>query len=66
MSITQLSFIPDNDVEPRVNKPSVPAAKCIDGKWCWLVFGTDEYRHEPALEAILLAALARNKQRIAA
>jgi len=52
----QLSFIPDNDVEPIVKKHSVPVAKYIDGKWCWLVFGTDEYRHEPELEAILLAA----------
>lgn len=56
MPITQHSFIPDNDIEPRVKRPSVPVAKEIDGRWCWLVFGTDDYRHEPDLEAILLAA----------
>lgn len=61
MPVTQLSFIPDNDVEPRVNKPSVPVAKLINGRWCWLVFGSDgEYRHEPELERILLAAQARH------
>lgn len=66
MSIVQLSFIPDNDVEPRVAKPSVPAAKLIDGRWCWLVFGTNEYRHEPELEQILLTALRTREQRKAA
>lgn len=64
-TVVQLSFIPDNDVEPRVNKPSVPVAKLIDGRWCWLVFGTDEYRHEPELEQILLAAQARQQRRAA-
>lgn len=63
--ITQLSFIPDNDVEPRVKRPSVPAAKLIDGRWCWLVFGTDTYRHEPELEAILLAAQQRYHRKAA-
>jgi len=64
--ITQLSFIPDNDREPTVKKASVPVAKCIDGRWCWLVSGTDEYRHEPDLEAILIAAQDARRQRKAA
>ena len=55
--VAQLSFLPDNDAhEPRVKRPSVPVAKLINGRWCWLVFGTEEYRHEPELEALLLAA----------
>ena len=65
--ITQLSFIPDNDVEPRVRRPSVPVAKCIDGRWCWLKFGTEgEYVHEPELERVLLAAQDARRQRKAA
>jgi len=64
--ITQLSFIPDNDREPRVKRPSVPVAKCIDGKWCWKAFGSDEYVHEPDLEAILIAAQHARRQRKAA
>lgn len=68
--ITQLSLLPevaDNELgEPMVKRPSVPAAKLIDGRWCWLVFGTNEYRHEPELEQILLAALRRREQRRAA
>ena len=64
--ITQLSFIPDNDREPTVKKAAVPVAKCIDGRWCWLVSGTDEYRHEPDLEAILIAAQDARRQRKAA
>lgn len=62
VAVTQLSFIPDNDVEPRVKRPSVPVAKLIDGRWCWLVFGTDVYRHEPVLEAILLAAQSEQRK----
>jgi hypothetical protein len=67
--ITQLSLfadIPDNDVEPRVKRPSVPVAKLIDGQWCWLQFGMTEYVYEPALEQLLLAALAKQSQRRAA
>jgi hypothetical protein len=44
----------------------VPVSKLIDGRWCWLVFGSNEYRHEPELEQILLAALAKQQQRKAA
>jgi hypothetical protein len=58
-SITQHSFLPDNDHERRVVRASVPVAKRINGRWCWLVSGTDEYQHEPELERILLAAMAR-------
>jgi len=69
--IAQLSLfadlLPDNDTpEPRVRRPSVPVAKLIDGRWCWLVAGTDTYRHEPDLEQILLAALDRRERRKAA
>jgi hypothetical protein len=68
--ITQLSLLadmPDNELrEPLVKKPSVPVARRIGGKWCWLVFGTNDYAHEPALEQILLAALARQEHRKAA
>jgi len=66
MGVLQLSFIPDNDIEPRVRRPSVPVAKLIDGRWCWLISGTDEYRHEPDLEAILIAAQDARRQRKAA
>lgn len=55
--IIQASFLPDNDIEyVKVKRPSVPVAKLIDGRWCWLQFGTNEYRHEPELEQVLLAA----------
>jgi len=64
--ITQLSFIPDNDREPTVRRPAVPVAKCIDGKWCWKSFDSDEYVHEPDLEAILIAAQDARRQRKAA
>jgi hypothetical protein len=68
--ITQLTLfadlLPDNDVEPRVKRPSVPVAKLIAGQWCWLQFGTTEYVHESALEQLLLAALAKQSQRRAA
>lgn len=68
--ITQLSLFgdtPDNDiVEPTVKRPSVPVARLIDGRWCWKAFGTDDYIHEPALEQILLAALAKTERRKAA
>jgi DNA adenine methylase len=33
----------------------------IDGRACWLAFGTQEYRHEPELEAIYMAAQQRIK-----
>lgn len=59
---TQYSFLPDNDVEPRVKHASVPVAKLIDGRWCWLKFGTTEYVWEPELEAILLAAQQRYRK----
>ncbi len=62
--IMQLSFIPD--VDPTIKRESVPLVQYIGGRWCWLVSGTDEYRHEPDLERILLAALARRRQRKAA
>lgn len=69
--ITQLALLPDllpdNDLaEPTVKRPSVPVAKLIDGHWCWLKFGTDEYVHEPELEQVLLAAIAAKQQRKAA
>jgi hypothetical protein len=70
MSVAQLSLLPDvlpdNDVEPMVKRPSVPVAKRINGRWCWMVFGSSEYRHEPELEQILLAALTKQQQRKAA
>ena len=65
--ITQLSLFADFDLPaPRVRRPSVPVAKLIDGRWCWLKFGTTEYAHEPALEAVLLAALDARTRRKAA
>lgn len=63
-TVTQLSFVPDNDRERVLARPSVPVAKLIGGRWCWLAFGTNEYVYEPELEAILLARL--NAQRKAA
>jgi len=64
--ITQLALLPDllpdNDAEPTVRRASAPVAKLIDGRWCWLVFGTNDYQHEPALEAVLLAALTKQTQ----
>lgn len=42
----------DNTAEPAVKRPAVPVMKLIDGRACWLVFGTSEYRHEPELEKI--------------
>jgi hypothetical protein len=62
MKTTQFSFIPDNDRETVKAKPSVPVAKLINGRWCWLKFGTEEYVHEPALEAILLARLSAQRK----
>ena len=69
--ITQLTLLPDlltdNDVpEPTVKRPSVPVAKLIDGCWCWKQFDSDEYIHEPDLEQVLLAALAKQTRRKAA
>lgn len=69
--ITQLfllaDLLPDNELaEPVVKRPSVPVARLIDGRWCWLTFGTNDYQHEPALEAALLAALERRARRKAA
>jgi hypothetical protein len=62
MNITQLSFIPDNDRETVRAKPSVPVAKRINGRWCWLKFGTTEYVHEPELEHMLLARLSDQRK----
>lgn len=62
--ILQLSFLPDNDQETAVKRASVPLVKRIDGEWCWLEPGTTEYRPQPELEAILLAA--QHEQRKAA
>ncbi len=62
--IAQLTFILDNDHEPR-KRASVPVCKCINGQWCWKAFDSDEYIHEPELEAILLAALARGQREAA-
>ena len=62
MKTAQLSFLPDNDQEPTVKRPSVPVAKLLNGRWCWLAFGTTEYQHEPELEQILLAALEQRKK----
>lgn len=63
--ITQLSLLPDvadNELhEPTVRRPSVPVAKCVAGRWCWKAFGSDEYVHEPELEARLLAAQATRR-----
>ena len=39
----------------RQGRVALPVARLIDGRWCWLAFGTTEYQHEPALEQILLA-----------
>lgn len=69
--ITQLALLPDlladNELpEPVVKRPSVPVAKLIGGRWCWKAFERDEYVHEPALEAVLLAALARQERKKAA
>jgi hypothetical protein len=61
MKIIQHSFVPDNDRETVQPKPSVPVAKLINGRWCWLQFGTNEYKHNPALEAILLGARQAQK-----
>jgi hypothetical protein len=46
----------DNEREPQVKKASVPVMKIIDGRACWLAFGTQEYRHEPELERMWRAA----------
>ena len=62
MKVAQLSFIPDNDT---VKRESVPLVQYIGGRWCWLVSGTDTYRHEPDLERILLAARARRQRKAA-
>ncbi len=55
--ITQLTFLPDNERETVKARPSVPVAKCVGGRWCWLKFGTEEYVWEPELERVLLQAL---------
>ena len=49
-----------NDRAPTVKRASIPVVQCIDGRWCWLVFGSNppRYQHEPALERALLAAMA--------
>ena len=65
MKVLQASFLPDNDREPTTKRTSVPVCKRIDGRWCWLKFGTDEYIYEPELERILLAAQARAFERAA-
>lgn len=57
----QSSFFRDDDHEPRVKRASVPVAKLIADQWCWLRFGTQEYVHEPDLEAILLAGCRRHE-----
>lgn len=49
----------DNTHERKTTKPSVPVMQVIDGKACWLKFGTAEYVHEPELEAIYMAAQHR-------
>lgn len=62
---------PDNDqVEPTV-RGSHPLVIMRDGRWLWYVLGSGlagapEYREEPELEQILLAALARTGERRAA
>jgi len=70
VSATQLALfadMPDNELpEPVIKRPSVPVAKLIDDRWCWKAFGSDDYVHEPALEQMLLAALAKTEQRKAA
>jgi hypothetical protein len=64
--VVQLSFLPDNEQEPVVKRASVPLVKFVNGRWCWLEPGTNEYQPQPELEAALLAALARAEQRNAA
>ena len=44
----------------RQGRVALPVARLIDGLWCWLVFGTSEYRHEPALEQILRTGCRRD------
>jgi hypothetical protein len=62
VKVIQHSFVPDNDRERVLARPSVPVAKCISGRWCWLEFGSDgDYKHNPALEAILLGARQAQK-----
>lgn len=64
--ITQLSFLPDNDVEPTVKRAAVPLVKLIDGRWCWKAIDGDDYVPAPELERVLLAALERAAERKAA
>ncbi len=52
--IAQLSFLPD--IEPR---EEIPLVIYRDGRWMWRVVGSDEYRIEPELERILIAAQRR-------
>ena len=43
----------------RQGRVALPVARLIDGRWCWLAFGTREYLHEPTLEALLLSGCRR-------
>lgn len=54
--MNQLSFLPD--IAPTKREPQ-PLVKCINGRWCWRMIGSDDYRHEPELERVLLAAQRR-------
>lgn len=58
----QLSFLPDNDVEPTVRRTSQPLVKWIDGHWRWKQIDGDEYELAPELEAMLLAAQSEQKK----
>lgn len=63
-TVTQRSFLPNNDQEPAVKRASKPLVKLIAGRWCWKEIDGDRYLVAPELEAILLAA--QNEQRKAA
>ena len=53
---TQLSFLPDNDKEPVVKRPSQPLVIYENGRYLWKEIDGPHYLPAPELEAILLAA----------
>jgi len=62
MTPVQLSFLPDNDVEPTVKRTSEPLVKFINGHWCWKEIDGDHYLPAPDLEAILLSAQSEQRK----
>jgi len=66
VTAVQLSFLPDNDVEPVVKRASMPLVKLMNGRYHWKAIGSDDYEPAPDLERVLLAALARAEERKAA